>query len=112
MMSFKTQFETKLQQQEQKLASLNNRVTQFALGGGSISSIQATTPAPFDNEQRLLDHERKIAHLLSINGTDQENLVKKLKDQQKKLKEKTTADGNLLRELDMKFLSFQKSMPS
>ena len=69
MLIFKSQIEAKAAQQEQKvskmmdsLAVLNNRVTQFALGGGvggAIPIASSGTLSP-DVDQRLLEYERKV----------------------------------------------------
>ena len=50
--------------------------------------------------------------MLSTGGEGHEGQFKKLKEQVRKQKEKINSDGNLLKEIEMKFLSLQKSMPS
>ena len=117
---FKSQVEARVHQQEQKVAkimdgltALNNRVTQFALGGvGTGSGMPGSgTPSP-DLEQRLQEYERKVNRLLSTGGEEHEGQFKKLKEQVRKQKEKTNSDSNLLKEIEMKFNSLQRSMPN
>ena len=43
--------------------------------------------------------------MLSTGGEEHEGQFKKLKEQVRKNKEKTTSDGNLLKELEMRFNS-------
>ena len=70
------------------------------------------TPSSTNIDVKLMEYERKMQSMMAKGVDHDDPQFKKLKEQFKTNKTKTTENTNLLKELEMKMNSMTKSMPN